>query len=322
MSACSADTQAWRDEMTERHDDAHHSHALSSSTDMRYVLIALGLIGALLIGEVVAATLGHSLALYADAGHMSTDVVALALSAWAIRLAKRPAEGRWTFGLQRAEILSAAANGVALVAIALLIAVGAIERLISPHRVHGGLVLAVAGAGALINFLATWVLSKANRRSLNVRGAYVHIVTDLYAFMGTAIAGLVIVLSGWNRADSIASLGVVALMTYAAWGLLRDAGRILLEAAPESLVLTDIRSHLSGVPHVLDVHDLHVWTLTSGSHAVSAHVIVEDHCFDTGHAPRILDALQGCLIEHFDVEHATFQLEPQSHLNHEGKVHP
>ena len=197
---------------------------------MRYVLVTLGLISAFLVGEVIAAVLGHSLALFADAAHMSTDVVALTLSAWAIRLARRPAEGRWTFGLQRAEILSAAANGVALAAISLLIAVEAIQRLINPHHVRGSLVLVVALVGALNNVVATWVLSKANRRSLNVRGAYVHIVTDLYAFVGTAIAGLIIVLTGFNRADSIASLIVVVLMAYAAWGLLREAGRILLQA--------------------------------------------------------------------------------------------
>jgi len=311
-----------RDRMTEARGESDHFHAVSSQSNMRYLLVTLGLISAFLIGEVIAAVLGHSLALFADAGHMLTDVGALALSAWAIRLARRPAEGRWTFGLQRAEILSAAASGVALFAISLLIAVGAIQRLVNPHHVRGGLVLIVAIVGALVNVIATWVLSKANRQSLNVRGAYVHIVTDLYAFIGTAIAGVIIVFTGWNRADSIASLIVVVIMSFAAWGLLRDAGRILLQAAPESLVLADIRSHLCGVPHVLEVHDLHVWTVTSGSHTVSAHVIVEDHCFDTGHAPQILDALQSCLVEHFNVEHATFQLEPSSHLNHEGKLHP
>ena len=308
--------------MAEDHRESDHSHALSSTSDMRYVLVTLGLISAFLVGEVIAAVLGHSLALFADAAHMSTDVVALTLSAWAIRLARRPAEGRWTFGLQRAEILSAAANGVALAAISLLIAVEAIHRLINPHHVRGSLVLVVALVGALNNVVATWVLSKANRRSLNVRGAYVHIVTDLYAFVGTAIAGLIIVLTGFNRADSIASLIVVVLMAYAAWGLLRDAGRILLQAAPDSLVLADIRSHLCEVPHVLDVHDLHVWTVSSGSHTLSAHVIVEDHCFVTGHAPQILDALQDCLVQHFDVAHATFQLEPPSHPNHERNLHP
>jgi cobalt-zinc-cadmium efflux system protein len=308
--------------MTEARDETNHAHTVASTSDIRYVLGALGLISTFLVGEVITAIVGHSLVLFADAGHMLTDVAALALSAWAIRLARRPAEGRWTFGLQRAEILSAAANGVALLTISLLITVGAVERLINPHHVRGGLVLIVAVIGAAVNLVATWVLSRANRRSLNVRGAYVHILTDLYAFIGTAIAGLIIVLTGWNRADAIASLFVVVLMTYAAWGLLRDAGRILLQAAPESLDLAHIRAHLSEVPHVLDVHDLHVWTITSGSHTVSAHVIVEDQCFDSGHAPQILDALQSCLIEHFDVAHATFQLEPSSHLNHENNLHP
>src|ERR1035438_8015016 len=245
--------------MTEMRGEFDHSHTVSSTSDIRYVLVSLVLISTFLVGEVVAAVLGHSLVLFADAGHMSTDVAALALSAWAIRLARRPAEGRWTFGLQRAEILSAAASGVALFAMSLLIVVGAIERLVNPHHVRGGLVLIVAVVGAFINVLATWVLSKANRQSLNVRGAYVHIVTDLSAFLGAGRVELVIVLTGWNRADSIASLVVVGLMTYAAWGLLRDAGRILLQAAPESLQLAEIRSHLCGVPHVLDVHDLHVW---------------------------------------------------------------
>jgi len=308
--------------MSETGGESTHHRVVASGNDIRYVLGALALICIFLVGEVIAAIVGHSLVLFADAGHMLTDVAALALSAWAIRLAKRPAAGRWTFGLQRAEILSAAANGVALFAISLLITVGAIEHLVNPHRVRGGLVLVVAVVGALVNLVATWVLSRADRRSLNVRGAYVHILTDLYAFIGTAIAGLVIVLTGWNRADAIASLFVVALMSFAAWGLLRDAGRILLQAAPESLDLAHIRAHLSEVPHVLDVHDLHVWTITSGSHTVSAHVIVEDQCFDSGHAPQILDALQNCLIEHFDVEHATFQLEPSSHSSHETNLHP
>lgn len=302
--------------------ESTHGHVAVSGNDIRYVLGALGLISVFLVGEVIAAIVGHSLVLFADAGHMLTDVAALALSAWAIRLAKRPAGGRWTFGLQRAEILSAAVNGVALFAISLLITVGAIERLVNPHQVRGGLVLIVAIVGALVNLVATWVLSRADRRSLNVRGAYVHILTDLYAFIGTAIAGFVIVLSGWNRADAIASLFVVALMSYAAWGLLRDAGRVLLQAAPENLDLAHIRTHLSEVPHVLDVHDLHVWTITSGSHTVTAHVIVEDRCFNSGHAPQILDALQSCLTEHFDVAHATFQLEPSSHSSHETNLHP
>ncbi|MGD0880988.1 MAG: cation diffusion facilitator family transporter [Acidimicrobiales bacterium] len=304
------------------HDGHRHTHAMSPEADMRYLLVALALISCFLIGEIVAAVVGNSLALFADAAHMLTDVAALGMSAWAIRLASRPAEGLWTYGMKRAEILMAAINGVTLVAIALLIGVEAIQRLLAPQHVSGYVVMIVALIGATINVAATWVLSKANRTSLNVRGAYAHIVTDLAAFIGTAVAGLVIVVTGWNRADAVASLVVVGLMVWTAWGLLRDAGKILLQAAPDDLDLVSVRQHLAEVPHVLGVHDLHAWTVTSGSPTLAAHVVVEDHCFDTGHAPQILDALQGCLAEHFDVAHATFQLEPASHASHEDDLHP
>lgn len=307
--------------MTERRPRTH-AHVSGIDSDIRFVLIALVLISLFLVVEVVTAILGSSLALLADAGHMLSDVSALAMSAWALRLAKRPAQGRWTFGLKRAEILSAAASGVTLVAVALLIAVEAIQRLITPHHVAGGLVLVVAVVGALVNVVAAYVLAKANRKNLNVRGAYLHVVSDLYAFVGTAIAGLVIVLTKWERADSIASLFVVALMARSAWGLLRDAGRVLLQGTPDNVSLSDVRDHLSKVEHVLDVHDLHVWTVASDLPTLSAHVVVEDRCFDSGHAPRILDALQTCLTEHFAIEHATFQLEPATHVSHEEGLHP
>ncbi|HET8604775.1 MAG TPA: cation diffusion facilitator family transporter [Marmoricola sp.] len=284
--------------------------------------MALAMIAAFMVGEVVAAVLSGSLALLADAGHMLTDVAALAASIWAARLATRPARGSWTYGLKRAEILSAAVNGVSLAVIGAVIAVEAIRRLFVPPRVAGGVVLGVAVAGAVVNVAATWVLARANRSSLNVRGAFAHILTDLYAFLGTAIAGLVIVLTGWVRADAVASLVVAALMGRAAWGLLRDSGRILLEKAPEGVSLEDVRSHLAQCDHVLDVHDLHAWTVTSGLPVLTAHVVLEDHCFTDGHAPRVLDTLQGCLVGHFDVEHSTFQLETASHLAHELGTHP
>lgn len=295
----------------------NHSHSVTADSNMRYVLIALVLIALFMVGEVVAAFLSGSLVLFADAGHMLTDVGALGISAWAIHLSARPASGPWTYGWKRADILSAAANGVALAAIAVLIGVEAILRLLSPQRVEGGVVLVVAIIGALVNLGATWVLAKANRTSLNIRGAYAHVVTDLYAFIGTAIAGVVIVVTRWARADSVAALVVVGLMAWAAWGLLRDAGRILLQAAPDDLELSVVRQHLADVPHVLGVHDLHAWTVTSGSPTLSAHVVVEDHCFETGHAPQILDDLQACLATHFAVAHATFQLETSSHATHE-----
>jgi cobalt-zinc-cadmium efflux system protein len=303
-------------------DRERHPHDQTSDGDSRFLLIALGLIVTFLVAEVVAAVLGGSLALFADAGHMLTDVGALGASAWAVRLARRPAEGRWTFGLKRAEILSAAVNGVTLVAIAVLIAVEAIQRLVHPLHVDGGLVLVVALVGAVVNVAVVAVLSKADRRGLNIRGAYLHILTDLFAFIATAVAGLVIVLAHVERADPIASLFVVLLMLKTAWGLLRDAGKVLLQGSPDDLDLAHVRTHLSEVDHVLNVHDLHAWTVTSGLTTLSAHVVVEDHCFDSGHTPQILDALQACLIEHFAIEHATFQLEPATHVAHEEGLHP
>jgi cobalt-zinc-cadmium efflux system protein len=307
--------------MAESHDHLGGAHAQRPS-DERLVIVALSLLVVFLVFELVAALLGHSLALLADAGHMVSDVVALGMSAWALRLVKRPAEGRWTYGLQRAEIVSAAVNGVTLVAVALLIAVEAIQRLVSPHHVDGGVVLIVALVGSVVNLAATWVLAKASRENLNVRGAYVHVVSDLYAFIATAIAGVVIIVSHWERADAVASLVVVVLMARSAWGLLRDAGKILLQAAPDDLDLADVRAHLARVDHVVNVHDLHAWSVASGQPTLSAHVVVSEQCFDSGHAPQILDALQECLSVHFDIAHATFQLEPATHESHEEGLHP
>ncbi len=303
-------------------DKSTREHVVSPNGDLRYVLVALILISVFLGGEVVAAILGSSLVLFADAGHMLTDVAALAMSAWALRLVRRPAAGRWTYGFRRAEVLSAAVNGVTLVAIGLLIGVEAIQRFITPRSVNGPLILIVAIVGAIVNVASAYALARANRRSLNIRGAYAHIVTDLYAFIGTAIAGLVIILTKWERADAVASLVVVALMARSAWGLLRDAGKVLLEATPDDLDLADVRRHLATVSHVLDVHDLHAWSLSSDFTTLSAHVVVEQGCFDDGHAPQILDELQTCLSTHFAVEHATFQLEPSTHESHEGDLHP
>jgi cobalt-zinc-cadmium efflux system protein len=286
------------------------------------VLGALTLIAAFFVVEIVAAILGSSLVLFADAGHMITDVSALAMSAWALRLARRPAGARWTFGLRRAEILSAAVNGVSLVAVGLVILVEAVQRLVTPYPVNGTLVLVIALIGAAVNLAATTVLGQANRGNLNIRGAYLHVLTDLFAFVATAIAGVVILAWHWQRADAVASLLVVALMAYAAWGLLRDAGRILLQGTPDNLDLADVRQHLTQVAHVVDVHDLHAWSVASDLTTLSAHVVVENTCFDDGHAPQILDALQSCLTEHFSVQHATFQLEPATHESHEEGLHP
>jgi cobalt-zinc-cadmium efflux system protein len=271
--------------------------------------------------EVVVAFVAHSLALLSDAGHMLSDVGALGASLWAVRLGARPASGAWTWGWKRAEILSALGNGISLLVVSALVSVEAIQRLVHPDKVKGGAVLVVAIVGVIINLAAAGTLAKANRTSLNVEGAYKHILTDLYGFVGTIIAAIIILSTGWNRADAVASLVVVGLMIHAAWGLLRDSGRILFEAAPANMDLVNIREHLLATDHVLDIHDLHVWTVTSNLPALSAHVVLDDTCFQDGHAPQLLDQLQECLVGHFDVEHSTFQFEPRSHGRHEIGAH-
>jgi len=310
-------------EAESRHVHGHHghNHGVSDDADRRYLWIALGLLSAFMVGEVIVAFAAHSLVLLSDAGHMLTDVGAIGAALWAMSLAARPAAGAWTFGWKRAEILSAAGNGITLLVISGLITFEAVRRLIDPPAVTGGAVLAVALVGVAVNLGATWVLARANRSSLNVSGAFQHIVTDLYAFLGTVIAAVIILTTGFRRADAIASLVVVALMLRSAVGLLRASGRVLLEAAPEGTDIDHIRAHLMATEHVHDVHDLHIWNLTSNLPTLSAHVVVDESCFTAGRAPWLLDQLQACLIGHFDVEHSTFQLEPVGHTGHEHGAH-
>jgi cobalt-zinc-cadmium efflux system protein len=301
--------------------NAEHAHGVSADADRRYLLAALVLLAAFMLAEVVVALASGSLALLSDAGHMLSDVGAIGAALWAIRLAARPAAGAWTFGWKRAEILSAAGNGITLLVVSGIVAVEAITRLIHPPRVDGGPVVAVAAAGIVVNIAAAWVLARANRSSLNVEGAFRHVLTDLYGFIGTVIAGIVILATGWTRADAIASLIVVALMLKAAWELLAASGRILLEAAPATMDLDDVRAHLLATEHVRDLHDLHAWTVTSSLPALSAHIVIDDACFTEGCVPRLLDQLQACLAGHFDVEHSTFQLEAAAHASHEPGTH-
>jgi cobalt-zinc-cadmium efflux system protein len=298
-----------------------HAHGPGTGSDSRYLLIALALLAAFMLAEIVVAVLSGSLALLSDAGHMLSDVGAIGGALWAIRLAARPAAGSWTFGWKRAEILSAAGNGITLLVVSGIVTVEAVSRLVSPPQVDGGPVVAVAAAGIVVNIAAAWVLARANRSSLNVEGAFRHVLTDLYGFVGTVVAGVVILVTGWTQADAIASLLVVGLMLKAAWGLLRDSGRVLLEAAPEGMNLEAVRAHLLSTEHVHDLHDLHAWTVTSGLPALSAHIVVDDTCFYDGHVPRLLDQLQACLAGHFDVEHSTFQLEAAGHVGHEPGTH-
>jgi cobalt-zinc-cadmium efflux system protein len=304
------------------HDEVGHSHGISAGADQRYLIGALVLLLVYMAAEVVVAFLTGSLALLSDAGHMLTDAGAIGVALWAMRLAARPARDAWTFGWKRAEILSALANGVTMAAFAAVIAVEAIRRLVDGHpHIQAGPVLVLALIGIVVNIAVAWLLARANRSSLNVEGAYQHIITDLYGFIGTVVAAIIILTTGWMKADAIASLVVVALMAHAAWGLLRESGRVLLEVAPAGTSIDEIRRHLLEVDHVRDVHDLHVWTVTSDLPSLSAHLVVDDDCFNDGHAPQILDEVQECLGGHFDVSHSTFQLEPRSHAEHEEGAH-
>jgi cobalt-zinc-cadmium efflux system protein len=298
----------------------HHSHA-SPNRDDRYVVAALALIVAFMVGEVVAAVAGHSVALLADAGHMLTDAGALGMSLWAVRLARKPATGPMTYGFKRAEILSAALNGLTLAVVGAVVGVGAIGRLVHPVDVHGVTVAVVAAIGVVVNLAATAILSRADRHSLNIAGALRHLITDVWAFAGTLLAGIIIITTGFNRADPIASLVVVGVMARSAWFLLAASGRVLLEGAPEHVDLEDVRDHILQMAEVTAVHDLHAWVVTSDLPAVSAHVVVRDECFADGTAPQVLDRLQDCLAGHFDVAHSTFQLEPASHVDHEEYQH-
>jgi cobalt-zinc-cadmium efflux system protein len=291
-------------------------------TDRRYLAFTLCLILAFMVVEVVVSVLAGSLALLADAGHMLADAGAVAGSIWAIQLAGRPASALWTFGLKRAEILAASANGVTLLVVGALVGVEAIRRLVHPHSVEAWPMLGVALAGMVVNVVATWMLSRSHRRSLNLEGAFRHIVTDLYAFTGTAVAAAVIILTGWDRADPVASLVVTALIVRAAWGLLTPSVHILLEGTPETVDLGEVRRHMEELPEVTAVHDLHAWALTSDLPALSAHVVVTDESLRDGGGGVVLDRLQRCLVDHFDVEHSTFQLEAAGHGEHEPGTHP
>jgi cobalt-zinc-cadmium efflux system protein len=282
----------------------NHSHDFVEA-DARRLAGALALIVAFLAAEVVAGIIASSLALISDAGHMLTDAVAIALALAALRLAQRPPAGSFTYGLQRAEILSAQVNGITLLLFGALITYEGIRRLIDPPEVEGTLVVVVALIGIVVNLVAARMLAGAERRSLNIEGAFLHIVTDLFAFVATAIAGALILIWGFDRADGIASLLIAALMFWAAYGLLRESGRVFMEAAPKGLDPEAIGEALLHEAGVVEVHDLHVWEVTTGMPAISAHMIVRQDadCHEARwRAARLL-------AERFGVEHSTLQVE-------------
>lgn len=273
--------------------------------DQQRLLLALGLIAVFMVGEVVVGAIASSLALLADAGHMLSDAGGLGLALAALRLAARPPAGGFTYGLKRAEILSGLVNGVTLFVVGGLVVIEAIQRLIAPPTVGAKLVLAVALAGIVLNLLATQALRGATRRSLNIEGSLRHVMTDLFAFIGTALAAIVILTAGFERADPIASLLTATLMVGAAYGLIHDAGRVLLEAAPMGVDPERVGEAIAAHPHVANVHDLHVWEITSGFPALSAHVLV--HPGDDCHAIRL--ELESLVKTTFGIEHTTLQVD-------------
>ncbi len=293
----------------DHHGHAHHghdhAHALGADADRRYLTIALGLIVGLMAFEVVVGIVAHSLALLSDAGHMLTDAGALVLSLIVIRLVRQPTGGQLTYGMRRAEVLSGQANGAVLLVLGVLVIYEAIWRLFEPPDVAGGLVAAVAAVGVVVNLVAAWVLAKANRQSLNVEGSFQHILTDLYAFIGTLAAGVVIIFTGFNRADAIASLFVAALMIRSGIGLQRKAIRVLLEGAPEGMAPDEIGWAMARVDHVSEVHDLHLWELAPGHPILTAHVLVapEANC----HAVR--RDVERLLRQRFAIAHTTLQVD-------------
>jgi len=290
-----------------------HDHAGrgAGATDRRWLLAALAVIAAFMVGEVIAGLLAHSLALLSDAGHLLTDATALLVAVIASRIAERPARGAYTYGFARVDALSGQANGITLVLLAAWFVVEAIRRLINPPDAAGGVIVVVAAIGVGMNILATMLARKADRRSLNVRGAVAHLVNDLWAFVATLVAGIVIMASGWTRADAVASLVVAALMIITGAGLIRDAGRIFLEAAPAGLDPMVIGAQLAAVGGVAQVHDLHVWELAAGETAMSAHVLVDraDDCHVIG------DVLRDQLAQDYGIEHVTLQVD---HVDHRG----
>ncbi|MCU1432418.1 MAG: cation transporter [Actinotalea sp.] len=301
-----------------------HSHGLAgtaTAAHRRRLGLVLAITLAVAAVEVAGGLLSGSLALLADAGHMLTDAVAVVIALVATTMAARPATDARTFGLQRAEILAALANAVLLGGIAVWVVVEGVRRWAAPPDVATGPMLAVAVVGGLANLACLLVLRGAQRTSLNIRGAYLEVLGDLVGSVLVVVAGVVIATTGYARADTVASVAIGLIMVPRAWTLLREVLDVLLEATPRGIDLDEVRTHIKGIPGVVDVHDLHAWTITSGVPVLSAHVVVDDDCVARGLGGQVLEALGACLGEHFDTDHCTFQLEPVGHLAHELAPH-
>ncbi|WP_078699132.1 cation diffusion facilitator family transporter [Aeromicrobium choanae] len=299
-----------------------HDHAHGAGVQHRgRLLTVLGLTLGVLVVQVVVGLMTGSLALLADAGHMLSDSLGLVLALAAIAVAQRPGGPRSTYGWHRTEVLAAGANGLILLGICIVIAVNAVARLGDPPSIEGGWVLAAGVVGLAVNIVGLVILRAGSKESLNVRGAYLEVLGDALGSVAVIASAVVILLTGWHEADPIASLVIAALVIPRAVSLLRDVAEVLLETSPRDVDLDEVRGHILGVQGVVDVHDLHVWTITSGMPVMSAHVVVDDSVVDMADAHHVLDHLCTCLSHHFDVAHSTFQLEPSGHLESERHGH-
>jgi cobalt-zinc-cadmium efflux system protein len=310
--------------MTHSHD---HAHAHGATANRTRLWVAIAIIGAFLVVQVIGGLVSGSLALLADAGHMASDLIALVVALVAAMVAARPATDRQTYGYRRAEVLGALVNGVILIVVAVTVAVAAVGRLVTgsageAHEVQGVPMLVVALLGLAANLAAMLVLRGGAKHSINMRGAYLEVLGDLIGSMLVIVAALVILSTGFEAADPIASILIAALIVPRALSLLRDVLHVLFESAPSDTDVAEIREHLIGTAGVVAVHDVHVWQITSGSPVFSAHVEVQPEVFASGRAGDLLDELGGCLSEHFDVAHSTFQLEPAGRAEQEQPQHP
>jgi cobalt-zinc-cadmium efflux system protein len=294
-----------------------HPHEAGRAEDRRRLMLVLVVTVAVMALEVVGALLSGSLALLADAGHMLSDAAAVTLALSASYVATRPPTSRRTFGLQRAEILAALVNAVVLLVVCSFLAYSGVRRLLDPVPVEAELMLGFAVVGLLANAGSLALLARRRSASLNMRGAYLEVLSDLLGSAAVVVAAAVVLTTGYTRADPVASLVIAAMILPRSFSLLREATDVLLEATPRHVDLGDVREHLLGVPGVVDVHDLHVWTITSGVPVLSVHVAVTDACLEQRGVGSLLDELSGCIASHFAVDHATFQIEPESHRGHE-----
>ncbi|MEV0779272.1 cation diffusion facilitator family transporter [Streptomyces sp. NPDC050433] len=282
--------------------------------------IALGITLSVMVMEIIGGIASDSLALIADAAHMATDAVGLALALLAIHFANRPSTSNRTFGFARAEILAALANCLLLLGVGGFLLYEAVERFITPADTKGGLAIIFATVGMLANLISLSLLMRGQKESLNVRGAYLEVLADTLGSVAVLVSATVILTTGWQAADPIASLVIGLMIVPRTVKLLRETLNVLLEAAPKGVDMGEVRAHMVALPGVEDVHDLHAWTITSGMPVLSAHVVVDQSALSSIGHEKMLHDLQGCLGEHFDVEHCTFQLEPAGHAEHEANL--